>query len=567
MGKQAKQSTTSKAKVEKPNKLYYGDNLEVLRKYIKDESVDLCYIDPPFNSKRNYNQIYNRVGKEDKAQAQAFIDTWTWDEMAEKGYAEIMNNHNNVFTPQAILLISGLKNVLGKDSLLAYLISITLRVAEIRRVLKPTGSFYFHCDPTASHYIKLVLDSIFCAKGGDFKNEISWRRHYSHNDGNKFGCIHDIIFFYTKSENYIFNPQFLPYDEEYLKKNYNNIDAKTGKKYRSVSLNAAGQGNAKYFGDKLLTPPHGTHWRWSQERINEAIKEGIIYFTKNEVPRYKQFADDIEGLTVQDTWTDFYSLSSHDKERLGYPTQKPEALLERIIKASTNKGDVVLDAYCGCGTTVAAAEKLHRKWIGIDITYQSVSLILKRLEENIGKTCLENIELNGVPEDIEAAIALANKADDRVRKEFEKWAVLTYSNNRAMINEQKGGDKGIDGIGYIQERDKNSDVQPRKIIFSVKSDKVLHPSYIRDLKGTMEREDAAMGVFLCLYEPTKGMREEATKAGIYKSNLFTMEFPKLRIVTAQEILDGATLNTPEVPVVKKAAHKGKENKAQEQLFE
>ncbi|MCX6350465.1 MAG: site-specific DNA-methyltransferase [Bacteroidetes bacterium] len=537
------------------NKLYYGDNLEVLRKYIKDESIDLCYIDPPFNSKRNYNQIYNNIGKEDKAQAQAFVDTWTWDTEADKGMAEIISNYNGVFTKQSIKLITGLEGVLGKGSLLAYLVSMTLRIAEIQRVLKPTGSFYFHCDPTASHYLKIIIDAIFCAKGGDYKNEISWRRHYSHNDGNKFGCIHDIILFFTKSNEYTFNRQILPYDEDYIKKNYASIDNKSGKRFRSVSVNAAGHGEAKYFGEKLLKPPPGTHWRWNQERINEAIKEGIIYFTSNGVPRYKQFLENVEGITVQDTWVDFYSLSSHDKERLGYPTQKPEALLERIIKASTNEGDTVLDAYCGCGTTVAVSQRLNRNWVGIDITYQSVSLILKRLEDSYGKAAIDNITLNGVPEDMESAIALANKADDRIRKEFEKWVVLTYTNNMAMINEKKGGDGGIDGTAFMKDYNEKNEPINKEVLFSVKSNKTLAPSVIRDLNGTMEREGAALGILLTLY-PMPNLVKECKKYGTYENKVMGTSMPKIEVVSVQEILDGKKMNLPlPVEVLKKAEAK------------
>jgi DNA modification methylase len=551
------------------NKLYYGDNIDVLRKYIKDESIDLCYIDPPFNSKRQYFQIYLNQGSEDKAQAQAFVDTWEWDKVAINGYDEIINNEKNIFSVQTIFLIEALAKMWNKKgSLLAYLVHMTLRITEIQRVLKPTGSFYLHCDPTASHYLKLVCDSIFCAKGGDFKNEISWRRHYSHNDGNKFGCIHDVILYYTKSEEYIYNRQVIPYDDEYIKKNYASIDAKTGKRYRSVSMNAAGQGDAKIFFKKSLTPPHGTHWRWSQDRIDQAIKDGVIFLTSNGVPRYKQFLDEMEGVPVQDTWVDFYSLSSHDEERLGYPTQKPEALLERMIKTSSNKGDTVLDAYCGCGTTVAVAEKLKRKWIGIDITYQSISLILYRLEKSYGKKIKDSIELSGVPEDIESAVALANKKEDKVRKEFEKWAVLSYSNNRAMINEKKGGDGGIDGIALIQDRDKDEQIiEMKRIVFSVKSDKTLTPAYLDQLKGKMIEKDVVMGIFICLYEPTSGMVKMAKEMGTYKNKLFNLEYPKLQIVSIKDYFDkGLRLNIPVMEVVKKAEYKGKEDAGQGKLF-
>ena len=208
------------------NQLFYGDNLEVLRRHIKDESVDLCYIDPPFNSKRNYNQIYNNIGKEDQAQAQAFIDTWTWDDIANQGLAEIQENYLGHFTSQSIDLISGLAKVLGKGSLLAYLVSMTLRIAEIYRVLKPTGSFYLHCDPSASHYLKVIIDAIFCAQGGDYLNEIIWKRTSAHSSAKKFAPVHDTILLYSKSNSYLWNTTYIAYDESYLKKFYRHEDAK-----------------------------------------------------------------------------------------------------------------------------------------------------------------------------------------------------------------------------------------------------------------------------------------------------------------------------------------------------
>ncbi len=464
-----------------PNQLFYGDNLEVLRRHIKDESVDLCYIDPPFNSKRNYNQIYNNIGKEDQAQAQAFIDTWTWDDNANKGLAEIQENYQGRFTSQSIDLIFGLAKVLGKGSLLAYLVSMTLRIAEIYRVLKPTGSFYFHCDQTASHYIKLVCDTIFCSDRGEFRNEIIWcYRKWSINQ-NQFVHNHDNIFFYTKSGSNTFNVQFIPLSDGTLRR-------WKGKKQQAVFNE-----NGKRTADSLETESQGSpmpDW-WEISIINPAAKE-----------------------------------------RLGYPTQKPESLLERIIKSSSNEGDVVLDAYCGCGTSVAVSQRLNRQWIGIDITYQSISLILKRLEDSFGKGVLENITLNGIPKDMEAAVALANKSDDRTRKEFEKWAVLTYSNNRAIINQKKGADKGIDGIAYFRsEKD-----DPEKIILQVKSGKVKSGD-IRDLQGTMTRESAVLGVFITLQKPTKDMIKEAKEAGIYQSQYMSAPVDRIRIVTVQEIIE------------------------------
>lgn len=463
------------------NQLFYGDNLDVLRRHIKDESVDLCYIDPPFNSKRNYNQIYNNIGKEDQAQAQAFIDTWTWDDYANQGLAEILENYQGKFTSQSIDLIAGLTKVLSKGSLLAYLVHMTLRIVEIHRVLKPTGSFYLHCDPTASHYLKLVLDAIFCTKGGDFRNEIVWcYRKWSVNQ-KQFVSNHDILLFYTKSSKNIFNTQYLPLSE-------------------------------------------GTVKRWKGKKQQAVFDETGKRLASN-------LSEESQGVPMFDWW-EISVINPAAKERLGYPTQKPEALLERIIKVSSNEGDVVLDAYCGCGTTVAVSQRLKRQWIGIDITYQSISLILKRLEDSFGKGVLEQLKLNGIPKDMEAAVALANKKDDRTRKEFEKWAVLTYTNNRATINAKKGADRGIDGIAYFQG-DKD---EPEKIIVQVKSGKVQSGD-IRDLQGTITLEQAALGIFISLKEPTKDMIKTAKSAGIYQSRYMNQSSDKIQIVTIKEMLE------------------------------
>jgi site-specific DNA-methyltransferase (adenine-specific) len=494
------------------NQLYYGDNLEVLRRYIKDESVDLCYIDPPFNSKRNYNQIYNNIGSEDKAQAQAFIDTWEWDDRAIQGIHEIIDNYHGLFTQQCIDLITGLSKVLGKGSLLAYLVSMTLRITEIHRVLKPTGSFYLHCDPTASHYLKLVLDAVFCAQGGDFLNEIVWCYGERCLSKRYFNKKHDIIFLYSKKSDYhIFNYQLIA--EEYseaTKKKFKYVD-ENGRRFRLRGRNV----------------PEAGHLR----RKTDISLEYECEYT------YRQYLDESDGVLAKD-WIEISFINQAAKERLGYPTQKPEALLERIIQASSNENDIVLDAYCGCGTTVAVCQRLNRQWIGIDITYQSISLILKRLEDSFGQGVLGQIKLNGIPQDIESAIALANKADDRTRKEFEKWAILTYTNNRAVINTKKGSDQGIDGVVYFQG-DKND---PEKIIFQVKSGKVKSGD-IRDLIGTMTLENASMAIFITLENPTKDMLKTAKSAGFYRSQYMTQSCDKIQIVTVKDIIENqARLN-------------------------
>ena len=472
--------------------LYYGDNLDIMRKHIPDESVDLCYIDPPFNSKRNYNQIYNKIGNEDTAQSIAFVDTWKWLSRTEKEYEEICLNRNGIFTKTTSDLIMGLEQILGKGSMLAYLVSMTLRINEIYRVLKPTGSFYLHCDSTTSHYLKIVLDAIFCGQGGEFKNEIIW--HYSGwNKKLKFGFEKrsDIIFFYSKGKKGIFNGYNIPWADknEYIK-------IRKQKLYKDEN------------GEEYVLSDGG-----KGTRIRRYIKDAMEY-----------------GSPVDNVW-EIDKINNSSKEYLGYPTQKPEALLERIIKASSSEGDVVLDAFCGCGTTVAVAQRLGRQWIGIDITYQSISLILKRLTDSYGKELIDKtVDVKGDPKDINSAVALANKKDDRLRKEFEKWAIMTYSENTAMINTKKGKDYGIDGTFPIPE----GGGKFRDILFSVKSGSV-NSAMIRDFRGTIERENAAAGIFITLKKPTSDMIKEAAVAGFYNSD-YVRDIEKIKIVTIEQIL-------------------------------
>lgn len=532
------------------NFLFYGDNLEILRKSIKDETVDLCYIDPPFNSDRDYNQIYNNIGGEDQAQAQAFTDTWVWDAMAIVGCDEILANAQGRFTPQTVELIKGLLHVLGAGSLLAYLVSLTLRVTEVVRVLKNTGSFYLHCDPTASHYLKIVLDAIFCPRGGDFKNEIIWKRTSARSDSHKWNHIHDVIFFYTKSKTFTWKTQYMGYDEEYVEEFYNEVD-ENGDVYMADNL--TGSGKRGGFSGKPWRgcdpTSKGRHWALPkqfldsigisggtvQSRLDQLDAMGRVVWPdkENGVPRYKRYLKDMPGLAIQSIIRDIPPISRNSAERLGYPTQKPQELLERIIRASSNEGDVVLDAYCGCGTTIDAAQKLKRKWIGMDITYQSIAVVLKRLEDTYGKAFVETIVLSGIPKDMKSVYALANRKDDRLRKEFEKWAVLTYTNNRAVINEKKGADGGIDGTAYFKVGKKDN----AKIIFQAKSGGVSRKD-IATLWGDMERTESALGILIRLEAPTKPMVQEAKAAGQYNHEDMGKTYDRISIVTAQEIIEG-----------------------------
>jgi site-specific DNA-methyltransferase (adenine-specific) len=469
--------------------LYYGDNLEILRNKIADDSVDLCYIDPPFNSKRSYFQIYNDIGGEqDKAQAQAFIDTWQWDTHAKEGYQQIITNFEGRFTRQSIELIKGLEMILGKSDLLAYMVSMTLRVTEIYRVLKSSGSFYLHCDPTASHYLKLMLDAVFCGQDGQFQNEIIWCYSIGGKSKKRFARKHDVIFFYTKSNK----------DTHTFVESGASIPRKPNS-HMKVGKDADG--------------------REYQEKIDR--KSG---------KSYKYYMD--EGKIAEDYWIDIETLNREDKERLGYPTQKPEALLERIIKASSNEGDTILDAYCGCGTSVAVAQKLKRNWLGIDITYHSISLILKRMAETFGVSVAKNIKVDGIPQDMNAARALANREDDRIRKEFEKWAVLTYTNNRGLINTKKGADKGIDGVVYFAAAPNVTE----RMVIQVKSGGANRAT-IATLHSDMQREQAQMATLITMDEPTKPMRDEASKAGTYHHPLMGRDYDKIQIVTVQELIE------------------------------
>ena len=494
------------------NKLYYGDNLDVLRNKIQDETVDLCYIDPPFNSKRDYFLIYNNIGGEkDRAQAQAFEDTWEWGDEAEAGldYLGDVNHLNSgKLTQQTVDLIQGLVKVLGKGDLMAYLVHMVLRIVEIHRVLKPTGSFYLHCDPTASHYLKLICDGVFCGGGrrSDFLNEIIWCYDTAGRGKRNFAKKHDVIFLYAKTDAYRFNGSTVT------------IPMKAG---------------ATSFGGRLEVDEEGRKYR-------------LVYGTKNkkgETKYYKYYLD--EGKIPNDWWVDINALQSKEAERLGYPTQKPEALLERIIKASSNEGDVVLDAYCGCGTTVSVAHRLKRRWIGIDITYHSISLILKRLKDTHGQenwaTLEQSLLIDGVPKDKKSALALANRKDDKTRKEFEKWAVLTYSDNQARINLKKGADGGVDGISYFVKDKEGAEFKNGKVLYQVKSGGA-HDRDVRDLLGAMSNEQAEIGILLTMDPPTAPMRKTAQKAGKFVHPFIHKEFDRIQIVSVDDLLAGARIN-------------------------
>ena len=365
------------------NTLFYGDNLEILRHLVPNESIDLIYLDPPFNSKANYNVLFKELtGEQSTAQIQAFSDFWHWDIESRHAYEYLTINTPN---ERLASLIEAMFRFLGKNDMLAYLVMMGIRLLELYRVLKSTGSIFLHCDTTASHYLKLLMDSIFGVQ--NFRNEIIWKRTSAHTGEGmiqRFGRIHDTVLFYTKEENYRFNPQYIPHNEGYLKTFYRHVD-QYGRRYRIDNLKAAGirSGDSGKPWHGIDPSKEGMHWKYRVQDLDELERKGRIYFPKKigGVPAFIRYLDEMHGVLLQDIWTDIPPISSQAKERLGYPTQKPIALLERIIKACSNEGDWILDPFCGCGTAIIAAEKLNRHWIGIDITWLAINLVKGRLND------------------------------------------------------------------------------------------------------------------------------------------------------------------------------------------
>ncbi len=523
------------------NRLYYGDNLEILRnrEYFPDECVDLIYLDPPFNSNRNYNVLFkSESGADSEAQITAFEDTWHWGETAEATYDDLI-----VGAPHKVATaIEALMNLIERNQMMAYLVMMTARLVELHRVLKPTGSLYLHCDPTASHYLKIVLDAIFGP--AHYRNEIVWKRTSSHSDAKRFGRVHDIILCYCKSKSVTWNTVYRPHDESYLKAKYRYEDP-DGRKWRVDNLTATGLSGGGYSYEwKGVT----RIWRCPIERMRQLDKEGRIFYTKNGVASYKRYLDETKGQPLNDTWTDIFPINSQAKERLGYPTQKPEALLERIIRASSNEGDIVLDPFCGCGTAIAAAHKLGRRWIGIDITHLSIALQKYRLQDMFELVSGADYAVIGEPATVEGARELAQDSANEGRYQFEWWALSLLrakpvGGSAGSRKGKKGADQGIDGVINFFDEDESGKKKHQKAVVQVKSGKV-NAGQIRDLKGTVEREGAAIGVFITLEQPTGAMTKEALAAGWYESPAWGKRYRRLQIVTIGDLFAGAGVEMP-----------------------
>lgn len=516
------------------NRLYYGDNLSVLRESIDDESVDLVYLDPPFNSNATYNVLFKSPkGDSSQAQIEAFEDTWHWGEEAESAFDDVMKSGNT----DAADLLRAARSFLGENDMMAYLAMMAARLIELHRVLKSTGSIYLHCDPTASHYLKMLMDGIFGAE--NFQNEIIWKRTTTHSDSKTWSRVADTILFFTKGKSFTWNTPREAYSEEYKEAKYRHDDG-DGKIYRLDNMTSPNpRPNMMYEWRGFPYPDKG--WRYSKETMAKLDSEGRIWYpTKKDGsldttkrPQLKRYLSEMSGGVMGTIWTDIPPINSQAQERLGYPTQKPLALLDRILAASTNSGDVVLDPFCGCGTAVHAAQKMNRQWIGIDITHLAISLVERRLKDAFPGI---QYQVLGTPQDAAGARDLA----ERDKYQFQWWAV-SLVDAQPFAGKKKGADGGIDGLIYYRPDGKNTE----RAIVSVKGGDNVSVAMIRDLKGVLDREKANIGVFLSLVDPTGPMKTEAAAAGFYDAP-DGKRYPRVQIITIAQALAGTK---PQIPLV------------------
>jgi len=510
-------------------RLYFGDNLEILRD-VSAHSVDFVYLDPPFNSQARYNVLF-KSPKEDvaSAQASAFVDFWSWGVESELAYHDLLTK---VGGPTGVF-VQALRSALGESDMMAYLVMMAVRLHELRRVLKPSGGLMLHCDPTASHYLKILLDGIFGAV--HFKNEIVWQRSLSKSlMKRRLPSNHDIILYYAGPES-VWNERsaFMPYQQDLL-------SAKTAEKYSSRDREGR-----QFQLTSLINPaadrPNLTYeflgvtrvWRWTRERMQEAYEAGLVVQTApGRVPRLKRYLDEQKGVALSDVWPDIPPLNSQARERLGYPTQKPLALLTRILELTTTAESTVLDPFCGCGTTVHAAEALGRNWIGIDVSIHAVHVIERRLAEAFGQARVPRAE--GIPADYDAAERLART----LPFQFQWWANYLVGVHR-LHEVKRGPDRGIDGELFFP----NGPGRPYgRLLTYVKGGKVVTPAMVREFRGVLEREGAEMGLFICLDPPSAAMVREAATAGLAVT--VHGKIPRLQIVSISDWFRGQRPNLP-----------------------
>jgi site-specific DNA-methyltransferase (adenine-specific) len=523
---------------EVPGALYYGDNLDVLRNHVRDESVDLVYLDPPFNSNAAYNILFKAPsGDGSQAQIEAFNDTWHWGGEAETAFLAVLRNPRYA---DAGTMLQAMRGFLRENDMMAYLAMMAARMIELHRVLKPTGSLYLHCDSTASHYLKILLDAAFGHEG--YRNEVTWKRTATHNDSKTWSRVSDAILFYTKGKQFSWNTPRDAYSADYVATRYKGDDG-DGRKYMLDNMTSPNpRPNMMYEWKGFPHPPFG--WRFSKETIARLDADNRIWYPRHpdgsvdtgKRPRVKKYLSEMSGGVMGEVWTDISPVNSQAQERLGYPTQKPLALLERIINASSNAGDTVLDPFCGCGTAVHAAEKLDRNWIGIDVTHLAISLIERRLRDAFPGV---KFDVHGTPKDIGGARDLAG----RDKYQFQWWAV-SLVDAVPYGGQKKGADSGIDGWRYMAA----SRNAVARCIISVKGGEHVSVQMLRDLRGVIEREKADAGLFLTLAEPTRPMREEAAKAGFFDSPFGGKQHPRLQIMTIESLLNGAKPDLPPLAI-------------------
>ncbi|MBZ4194690.1 MAG: restriction endonuclease [Candidatus Contendobacter sp.] len=503
------------------NTLFFGDCLNIIRDQLAADSVDLIYLDPPFNSNRDYNLLFKTPkGHAVDAQINAFDDTWHWGPQAESEFDQILHQSNT----EATEVMQSLRRFLRENDLLAYLTMMASRLLELHRVLKATGSLYLHCDPTASHYLKIVLDAIFGKE--NFRNEIIWKRTSAHaNVGKRYASIQDRLLFYTKSSQWHWQQPFLPYSEKYIKSHYGQVEPETEWRFTTRDLTASIQRASKgqIYDWKGVHPPSSRCWAYSKDKMEHFEKEGKLVYSERGIPRLKLYLKEMPGIPLDDIWTDLPPINSQAAERLGYPTQKPLALLERIIQVSSSEGDLVLDPFCGCGTAVHAAHKLDRNWIGIDITHLAIGVIEQRLNDAFPGMVFA---VEGAPKDLASAQDLAK----RNKYQFQWWACWLIK-AQPYQGKKKGADSGIDGLIYFRD----DDGLAKKIIVSVKGGDNINVSMVRDLKGVLEREKAQIGLFVTLTPPTQPMIKEAVTGGYYESPLFG-SYPRIQLLTIDGLL-------------------------------
>lgn len=508
------------------NTLYYGDNLAVLRDCIPDESVDLIYLDPPFNSNASYNVLFKSPrGEAVRAQTDVFEDTWRWGEPAALAFHEIMARGR-----AAAGILRALRSFFGESDMMAYLTNMAVRLEELQRVLKPTGTIYLHCDPTASHYLKVVMDAIFGA--GQFRNEIIWKRTSAHSSARRYGPVHDVLLFYSKSDNYIWNPNYQPYDPTYVETFFDKKD-KDGRRWKRTDLTGAGtrRGETGRPWRGIDVTAKGRHWAYPPSTLDQLDSEGRVHWPKKRggMPRLKQYPEDLCGVPLQDVWTDIRPMHNLSSERLGFATQKPLTLLERIIESSSNEGDTVLDPFCGCGTAVHAAERLRRRWIGIDITHVAIQIIEGRLKAEMPDASYRVV---GQPRDPDAARFLA----DNDKHEFQLWVAGRIGAAPEAI--KKGPDRGIDGyIWYMESR-----TESNFAILSVKGGENVGVGVVRELRAVIEREEAGAGVLVSRAKPTRDMVAEAAAAGRFETVVGT--FPRIQLFTIEDLFAGKKPKLP-----------------------